>query len=230
MKSAFGLALVRLPGQLGLKMSVFASLEKFVASQLAKPQGRVGRYVFAPLLNRVNKGMNAAVLKVMRLGPQDRVLEIGFGGAAMLRAILAGPAASVHGLDLSLDMVRQARSRLTRELDSGRLELVAGTAEQLPYEDGSIDVVCAVNVIYFWPEPALAVREIHRVLSPGGRVVFGHAGLEDMKRMAVTKHGFHLRDNATIQAWLRDAGFDAVETTTARNMGREEHCTLGRKA
>jgi ubiquinone/menaquinone biosynthesis C-methylase UbiE len=70
------------------------------------------------------------------------------------------------GVDLSLVMLAQARRRLP-----SCVLLVAADAEALPFASGSFDSVVSSSSFHYWPAPADGLRELHRVMRPGGRVV-----------------------------------------------------------
>jgi len=71
--------------------------------------------------------------------------------------------ANVYGVDMSEGMLNQARSRSTQ------VQWRRGPAEQLPFDDGALDAVVTTSAFHFFDQPA-ALREFHRVLSPGGLV------------------------------------------------------------
>jgi ubiquinone/menaquinone biosynthesis C-methylase UbiE len=97
------------------------------------------------------------------------VLDVGCGTGALLEAILvAHPAARVMGLDLSPEMLGVARERL-----SDMAELLVGDAEHLPLSDGDVDLVVCVDSLHHYPDPRAALREMARVLRPGGGLVIG---------------------------------------------------------
>jgi ubiquinone/menaquinone biosynthesis C-methylase UbiE len=81
------------------------SVATFIAGQLRKPSGLFGRLVVARVLNRGNAPMNALTMQCLDLVPDDRVLEVGFGGgdliARMARVVTAG---RIAGVDFSPDM------------------------------------------------------------------------------------------------------------------------------
>jgi len=77
----------------------------------------------------------------------------------------------VGGVDVSAEMVRQARARNRVAVAAGRARLEQGSAEQLPFEDGAFDAVYSVNSAQFWPDLAAAMKELRRVLGPSGRAV-----------------------------------------------------------
>ncbi len=102
-----------------------------------------------------------------------RVLDVGTGdGTYAIEAAVRG--AIVTALDLEQEMLDAARARAaSRGVD---VTLRQGRAEQLPFDDAAFDVVIAVTVLCFVPDAQLAVREMARVLVPGGRVVLGELG------------------------------------------------------
>jgi ubiquinone/menaquinone biosynthesis C-methylase UbiE len=99
-------------------------------------------------------------------GPDDRVLEVGCGTAA-LGAAFAARGASVVATDLSLRWLVLAQKRLAAQGTPG-VELVACAAEQLPFDDASFDLVAASDVIEHVQSPERFAGEAARVLRPGG--------------------------------------------------------------
>jgi ubiquinone/menaquinone biosynthesis C-methylase UbiE len=71
--------------------------------------------------------------------------------------------AEVYGVDMSEGMLNQARARSTD------VQWLRGPAEQLPFDDGALDAVVTTSAFHFFDQPE-ALREFHRVLSPGGLV------------------------------------------------------------
>jgi ubiquinone/menaquinone biosynthesis C-methylase UbiE len=76
---------------------------------------------------------------------------------------------SLAGLDLSDISLEMARQRLAGRIAAGTAEVVKGDAMALTWEDGRFSVVASMNCVKFVPEPLQAVREMYRVLRPGGR-------------------------------------------------------------
>lgn len=108
---------------------------------------------------------------VARVGvrPGDRVLDVAAGtGNAALRAAQAG--GTVTALDLTPELFEAGRRRAS---DAGiSIEWVEGDAEQLPFAEGSFDVVLSTFGAMFAPRHAVAAAEMTRVLRPGGRLGF----------------------------------------------------------
>ncbi len=194
-------------------------LQAFIARQLARPSGPFGRWVMAPLLNRANRAMNALTLRQLAPAPGDRVLEVGFGGGALLGDLLAGPCAFAAGLDLSPEMVARAGRRFRAEIGAGRAEVRQGSIDANPYPADAFSAVCSVNTLYFWPDVGRALAECRRVLAPGGRLVLCFTDRAALERWPGHRHGFRLYDVADVERHLASAGFAGADVAEGLNPG-----------
>jgi ubiquinone/menaquinone biosynthesis C-methylase UbiE len=185
-----------------------------MARLLGKPEGEAGRAV-GEMLNRINANVTAAVYQRLRLRSGDRVLEIGFGNGKLLPALLScADDLSYVGVDIAETMVTEAIAFNAELVAAGRAAFRLARAEALPFADACFDKAFAVNVIYFWPEPALALAEMRRVLRPGGVSVVAAAVSgpgETPPPFARPEFGFHRRDRDTVAALHREAGFGDIE-------------------
>ncbi|HWS27266.1 MAG TPA: methyltransferase domain-containing protein [Xanthomonadales bacterium] len=103
----------------------------------------------------------------------QRVLDIGTGdGQYAIHAALRG--AQVTAVDSSQEMLEAARQRADEQ--GVHLVLQLGNVSKLPFRDDAFDVVLAVTVLCLVPDAELAVREMARVLRPGGRLLLGDLG------------------------------------------------------
>jgi len=107
------------------------------------------------------------IIEAARIGRGDSVLEVGCGTGVLAREVikLVGPDGGVTGLDLSESMLGVARG-ICPDVDFRQ-----GNAMDLPFDDDSFDAAIASFMLMFVPKPDLAVRELLRVLRPGGRLV-----------------------------------------------------------
>ena len=107
------------------------------------------------------------ILRAATPKPADNLLEVGCGtGVLVRRAVeIVRPAGSVTGLDLSTSMLSVAERKAPDAL------FQQGNAMDLPFSSETFDVVIASFVLMFVPDQSLAVREMWRVLKPGGRLV-----------------------------------------------------------
>ena len=201
------------------------SLMSRVAAQLRRPSGRVAGLV-AWMLNRVNAPMNARTLALLGVGPDDRVLEVGFGGGALLAAIAdVATRGMVAGVDFSTEVVERARRQLHVRMADGRLELHCGDAAAIPYPDGSFTRACAVNTIYFWPDPRAVLSEFRRVLAEDGRLVIAFGAKATAEKLPYTRHGFTLYEATEVRMLLTSVGFRTVRIEPSR-AGRFEFFCL----
>lgn len=202
------------------------SIRSYVADQLRRPSGRFGRVVMGRLLNRLNRSSNELVLAALRLQPDDRVLEVGFGGGDMLDRIAAIVTEGlIAGVDISEEMVDFCRQRLHRAVQPERLDLRPASVEALPYADSDFDKACAVNTIYFWPDTTQGLNELKRVLRPGGTVCIGFTDAKSMQEME--QHGFSLFDPKEMEWALELAGFTHIAFDKRTDWRGDFYCASG---
>ena len=106
-----------------------------------------------------------------RLNPGEVVLDLGCGAGfdSLLAARDVGPTGRVIGVDMTEAMLDKARAAADeRGLENA--EFRQGHAEELPLEDGSVDVAISNGVINLTPDKEATLRELWRVLKPGGRL------------------------------------------------------------
>ena len=114
------------------------------------------------------------------LGPRPDDLVLDFAaGTCWATELLSRLGVRTISIDLSLEMMRRGRRRL--EADSRLVfrddaAFVAARGQELPFRDGVFDSVLCLNALHHHPSYAVALREIYRVLKPGGRAVFSEPG------------------------------------------------------
>jgi 2-polyprenyl-6-hydroxyphenyl methylase/3-demethylubiquinone-9 3-methyltransferase len=99
-----------------------------------------------------------------------RVLDVGCGPAVMEEALLAR-GLGVWGIDASAEMIEHGKARLAASGLAGRCSLAVGDATRIAAADGFYDAVLAMGVLEYLPDYRPALREMHRVLRPGGTLV-----------------------------------------------------------
>jgi len=110
-------------------------------------------------------------LAVAELRAGERVLDLGSGGGidVLLSARRVGPTGKAYGVDMTDEMLRLARENAAKA-GAGNVEFLEGLIEDVPLPDGSVDVVISNCVINLSTDKDSVVREMFRVLRPGGRV------------------------------------------------------------
>lgn len=193
-------------------MSIFQTLSLAErAKQLGNPEGALGLAV-AEGLNESNKQGNARALRLLALKEDDHVLEIGFGNGRTVPAVVTEATGITYaGLDISPTMVEEAIRFNAALVEAGQASFHLGSAEAMPFADGSFDRVFAVGVMHFWAHPAAALAEIRRVLRLGGTLLLGGVAPQSAPEYALPEYGFHLRDAAAWDELCRDAGFSQVD-------------------
>jgi len=192
------------------------------------PSGRLGRAGVRLLAKR--HGAFAAMAKELDLQPEDDLLDIGCGPAGLLTE----QASHVHfvaGLDLSDISLGTARQRLADRIAAGTAEVVKGDAMALPWEDERFSVVSSMNCVKFVPEPVRTVREMYRVLRPGGRAfltVDHRAHQRQDESGKVDAWGQWWWSDADARRLMEDAGFVDVSVTVLPVVTKE-HVFRGTK-
>jgi len=144
--------------------------------------GRFGGIIMA----RTNEECGNWVVSLLEVQSADSVLEIGFGpGVAIKRLLML--ADRVAGVDPSPEMIAQAQARNAPAVATGRVELRRGAAARLPFESNTFDKAVAVNSMQVWPDAIAGLRELRRVLKPGGRVALGFTPYSGQKNEAVAE-------------------------------------------
>ncbi len=182
-----------------------------LAKQLRKPEGEWGKQVGAMMAEHTEP-LNMFAIKCLNIQPADRILEIGFGpGVAIEEIAHLAPDGYIAGIDHSPEMLAMAEQRNRKPIIEERVELIIGTADELPYDDASFDKVFAVNVFHFWPDPTAELKECQRVLKPGGMILFYLTEPAFWPKGLAESGVFIARTPAEVQEILKQAGFNKTE-------------------
>lgn len=117
---------------------------------------------------------------VADLRPGERVLDLGSGGGidVLLSARRVGPSGFAYGVDMTEEMLQLARANAARA-GATNVEFLRGTIEDVPLPDASVDVVISNCVINLSVDKPRVLAEMHRVLTPGGRIGISDVVAED---------------------------------------------------
>ena len=161
---------------------------------------------------------------ISRLVPGGlKVAEIGTG-TGILACELARLGLEVIGIDQSARMLEAARGKIEAEdfPRGGRVELKRGQAEEIPLADDEVDAALAHMVLHYVTSPADAIREMARIVRPGGTVVavdFVSHDLEWMEQeLGVLWRGF---EPDAMHGWFSDAGLVEIDIEEGESLARE---------
>ena len=148
-------------------------MRSILMRMFGRPQGVLGR-LGGVVMARMNADCGAWVSDLLKVGPNDSVLEVGFGpGVVIQRLSQLAAAGHVAGIDPSREMVEQARARNAPALQGGHVDLRHGSVESLPFDDNCFDKALAINSMQVWPDAVAGLREMRRVMKPGGEIALG---------------------------------------------------------
>ena len=178
-----------------------AILDPSTNNPFAHPSGWLGR-----LAGRIMLWTNKQddVVDVLDVQPGDDVLEIGYGPGGLIRLLTERTdAGSIRGVDPSAAMRDQASAHNRKAVRAGRVRLDLGTADHTGLPDASVDRVVSVRNVAIWPDLEAALRELHRVVRPGGAVVIAwHGGTKPSR--VVRAMSLPEAELARIEGTLRD--------------------------
>ncbi len=138
-----------------------------------RPKGVLGR-LGGLIMARTNREYAVWVIELLDVGPDENVLEVGFGpGVGIQLLAKRAPAGYVAGIDPSVEMVAQAAARNAEAIKRGRVDLRLGSAASLPFAHDTFDTAVAINSMQLWPDAEAGLREIGRVVRGSGRVALG---------------------------------------------------------
>jgi len=125
------------------------------------------RFYDWPLVQRLTyRPEHDAVLRALRRAPPRRLLDVGCGTGVLSTRIRAEfGAVSVTGCDFSAGMLRQAIAK------PAGVQWVQGDALRLPFADASFDTLVSTEAFHWFPDQPAALRELRRLLTPGGRLL-----------------------------------------------------------
>src|SRR5262245_12649178 len=142
-----------------------------LTGQCRKPWGWAGRVVIW-LMNLQHTAVTTWGLSHVSISPEFVILDVGCGGGKTIRRLAASASAGkVFGIDYSPTSVAAAKRLNAGGVASGHVSIQQASVSRLPFPDNTFDLVSAVETHYYWPDPARDVREILRVLKPGGSLV-----------------------------------------------------------
>jgi ubiquinone/menaquinone biosynthesis C-methylase UbiE len=138
---------------------------------MRKPKGKLGK-IQLKSMNKEHTPVSLWGLKHLDIQDDDIVLDIGCGGGININR-MSKNAKKVYGVDYSIESVNLSREVNRQEIYDGKVEILKGNVQDLPFEDNTFDIVTAFETVYFWPDIEKSFGEVKRVLKPGGIFLIG---------------------------------------------------------
>jgi demethylmenaquinone methyltransferase/2-methoxy-6-polyprenyl-1,4-benzoquinol methylase len=147
----------------------------------APPANALARELFAPLgptydryARLLSLGQDPrwrrCLVSCVDVAPNDTVLDVATGTAAVAIALARRTGCSVVGLDQSEEMLAAGRIRVQEAGLAERIRLVRGNAERLPFADREFDALTFTYLLRYVDDPAATLRELARVTRSGGTI------------------------------------------------------------
>lgn len=167
----------------------YAEISRSIRDRFKYPTGREGVLMLGydmPVAGTVPEEVIASFCGVgnpFGLGPVnhgDTVLDVGCGGGfdVIMARHYTGSEGQVYGIDLVPEMAEKAERNI-RNMGFSNCEIRVAGSEAVPFDDNTFDVIISNGAIYLSPLKEKSVREVFRVLRPGGRFQFADVVLKD---------------------------------------------------
>lgn len=185
-----------------------------LAAQLSCPQNNEGIDV-ANMMHDSNIGMTKKTIAALNITKGDLILEIGHGNCKHLSEILSeAENTSYYGLEISELMQKQAAENNITATQGNQASFHLYDGNKIPFSNNTFHKILTVNTIYFWEDAEAFIKEIYRVLKPGGRFAIGFADKDFMESLPFTAYGFDLYSKERAYALAEIAGFNVIDISS----------------
>ena len=142
-----------------------------IFDNMRKPKGKLGQ-IQLKSMNKEHTPIALWGLKHLNITDKDIILDVGCGGGININR-MAKNARKVYGVDYSDESVRVSKEVNKNYINHGKVEIVKGDVQTLPFEDETFDIVTAFETVYFWPNLEKCFGEVKRVLKQDGIFLIG---------------------------------------------------------
>ena len=207
------------------------NFSSFFSEQARKPDGLFGRVVMSIVFDRGNAFLNNFVNELISIKIDDRIIEIGFGTGKLIDKMAQQiDTGLIEGVDFSKVMVSIARKRNKKNITKGKVKILEGNFDEIPFEKESFTKACSINTLYFWTKPAHTAKKIAEILKPDGKLILAFEDIEQLKRRKLNQEVFHLYSKDEVQKLLINAGFSKNLNIVTRKKGKLIfHCVVAIK-
>ena len=195
-------------------------------NQCQNPTGWLGRFVLRNMNSRHSKVTDWG-LSHASIGKQDIILDVGCGGGRTVSKLAAiATQGTVYGIDPSTESVAIAMRTNKQWIEIARVEIREASVSRLPFSDGAFHIVTAIETHFWWTALPTVLREVLRVLKPGGQLIIiaeVYKGAETFTSKAVERYsektGMALLSVEEHRELLTDAGYSDVQVITEPSKG-----------
>ncbi len=204
------------------------------ANQCSKPTGWLGRFTLWRM-NASHSKLTDWGLKHITIENHYTILDLGCGGGRTVGKLAAiATHGKVYGVDYSDESVAATKRTNAGWIGHGRVEVRHGSVSQLPFPDGMFDLITGVETHFWWPDLPGDMREVFRVLKPGGTLILIaeiYKGANTVAAKLVEKYasrtGITLLSVDEHRELFTNAGYSDIEVIEERDKGWI--CSVGRK-
>lgn len=208
--------------------------ERARVNQCQKPTGWLGRFVLWNMNSRHSKVTDWGLSRIS-IEKQDTILDVGCGGGRTVSKLAAiASQGRVYGLDYSKASVAVALRTNRQWIGMGRVEIREGSVSHMPFPEDMFDLVTAVETHFWWPDLPADMREVLRVLKPGGRLIMVaeiYKGAKTRTAKLAEKYlpmsGMKLLSVSEHRDLFANAGYSDVQII--EESGKGWICGIGRK-
>lgn len=182
-----------------------------------KPEGELGDKLLERM-NRSHENLAQWVCSQLNIEKNDYILDIGCGGGVNVKrfAEIISDDGKVVGLDYSDVSVEKTTTLNEEFIKEGKVEVVEGSVSEMPFDDGTFDMVTGFETIYFWPNFIEDLKEVNRVLKKEGVLCFGNEARHEDGEMDKYDDLIDLLDmniytDEVLEKSLESAGFKEIE-------------------
>lgn len=188
--------------------------------------GPVGRTAWRASMGSDLALLHQAAAEIGTLVAGSRVLDIPTGSGVALRGVRPGQGLDVVAADISTTMLDRARATASRLGVADQVTPTVADVEDLPFDDGTFDLVVSFTGLHCFPDPRRAIGEMVRVLAPGGVIsgssLFTDTGprYEPLRRVGA-RAGIlgPMCTSGEARTWLRGAGCSEVDLSLHGALG-----------
>ncbi len=195
-----------------------ANQATFVGKQLKNPTGIFANKVAAGM-NVSNKNLYDLTFSNLELSDGEMVLEIGFGNGYFFEQLSRkNRNVKLFGAEISKEMISQCSKLNYKLIADQKLDVKLFSGSTLPYENKMFDKAIAINLIYFWQNPADNIKELNRVLRNDGELLVGIRPFNVLSHLPFAQEGFNIQKDHWWIELFESYGFRLTNNLTTTEL------------